>query len=86
LHIEAQSGQLHVNVISAGEGNRPVFAWQTRSITLLENGILVSPLAAALVKEFLELRQRCPDIREESADLLAIVDLALIDLHRQPLE
>ena len=36
LHISAQSGQLHESLISLGEGNRPVFCRQIRSITPLE--------------------------------------------------
>src|SRR5437667_866293 len=37
LHIPAQSGQLHESLISSGDGKRPVFCLQTRSMTPLEN-------------------------------------------------
>ena len=31
--MEAQSGQVHLNLISEGEGNRPVFGSHIRAIT-----------------------------------------------------
>src|ERR1019366_6558460 len=37
LHMSAQSGQLHESWISAGEGNRPCFCRQIRSMTPLDN-------------------------------------------------
>src|SRR5580693_4489589 len=36
LHISAQSGQLHESLISCGDGNRPVFRRQIRSMTTLD--------------------------------------------------
>src|SRR5260221_14229653 len=36
LHIDAQSGQLHVKRISFGEGNSPVFSSQGRVMTPFE--------------------------------------------------
>src|ERR1022692_4138381 len=37
LHMPAQSGQLHESSISSGEGNRPWFCRQIRSMTPLDN-------------------------------------------------
>src|SRR5829696_7685866 len=36
LHIDAQSGQLQVKMMSFGDGNSPVFCSQRRAITPLE--------------------------------------------------
>src|SRR5437764_2902935 len=36
LHIDAQSGQLHVNWMSFGDGNSPVFSSHRRVITPFE--------------------------------------------------
>src|SRR5450756_2813310 len=37
LHIDAQSGQLHVKMISFGDGNSPVLSSQRRVMTPFEN-------------------------------------------------
>ena len=36
LHIRAESGQLHLNLISDGLGKSPVSCWHRRSITDFE--------------------------------------------------
>src|SRR5437870_4011790 len=36
LHMDAQSGQLHVKMMSVGDGNSPVFSSQRRVITPVE--------------------------------------------------
>src|SRR5580704_13762186 len=36
LHIDAQSGQLHVKMMSFGDGNNPVFSSQRRVMTPVE--------------------------------------------------
>src|SRR5688572_21778310 len=36
LHIDAQSGQLHVKRMSFGDGNSPAFSWQRRVMTLCD--------------------------------------------------
>src|SRR5262245_56288251 len=51
LHIDAQSGQLHLNAISLGDGNSPVFSSQRRDMTPVEKRPCKSSTSESMAPE-----------------------------------